>query len=181
MNHMQDNELLHGCLKHDRNAQRLLYQKYSGQMYSICLRYCRNEDMAKEALQTGFIKVYKYLETFRNDCPLGGWIRKIIVRAALDQLGLEKKRQSLFISDDHLTGHEFAFEWQETMTYDELLKLIGTIPEGYKLVFCMYVLDDMSHAEIAQALGIEESTSRSQLKKARNYIQKLMNDYKFIQ
>lgn len=178
---MQDNELIKGCLQQDRNAQRMLYDKYSGQMYSICLRYCREQVMAKEALQNGFIKVFQYLKTYRNDCPLGGWIRKIIIRAALDQLGIEKKRSLLFSSVELSNDIDSAVEWHEKMTYDELLKLINSIPEGYKLVFCMYVLDDMSHAEIARELGIEESTSRSQLKKARNYIQKLMLDLKFIQ
>jgi len=172
---MNDQQLVSACLKHDRNSQKQLYEKYSGQMYSVCLRYCKDEHHAQEALQNGFIKVFSNLDAYRNDGPLAAWIRRIVVRAAIDQLDIAKRYKSIFSSIEmQQLASDHYMDWHETMTYDELLKLINTIPEGYKLVFSMFVLDDMSHAEIAEALGIEETTSRTQLKKARNYIKKLM-------
>ena len=149
-------------------------------MYSICLRYCADEHQAQDALQNGFIRVFRKLSKYRNDGPLGAWIRKIIVRASIDQIELMKRHQSIFsnVELDSISDH--FIEWQDDMTYYQLIKLIGNLPEGYKTVFNMYVLDDLSHAEIAEILKITESTSRSQLKKARTMIQKQMLEKNYI-
>lgn len=149
-------------------------------MYSICLRYCSDDHQAQEALQNGFIRVFRNLNKYRFDGPLGAWIRKIIIRSAIDQIGLNKKYQSLFtdVEVDSITDQ--GVEWSDDMTYNQILKIVDNLPPGYKMVFTMYVLDDMSHAEIADILHITESTSRSQLKKARSLIKKQMLEKNYI-
>lgn len=177
---MEEQTLISNCLKGDNLSQRLLYDKYSGQMYSICLRYCSDDHQAQDALQNGFIRVFRNLNKYRFDGPLGAWIRKIIIRSAIDQIGLNKKYQSLFTDVELDSITDQGVEWSDDMTYNQILKLVDNLPPGYKMVFTMYVLDDMSHAEIAEILHITESTSRSQLKKARSLIKKQMLEKNYI-
>ncbi|MBK9025842.1 MAG: sigma-70 family RNA polymerase sigma factor [Saprospiraceae bacterium] len=160
-------------MKHDRNSQRLLYDRFSGQMYSICLRYCRDEFDAQESLQNGFIKVFKNLQAFKGESALYSWIKTIIIRSALDQIKKKKKDDELFVRDE-IVSDQVGGEDPESMTYEEMLKIVQMMPLGYKTIFNMAVIDDMSHLEISNVLGITESTSRSQLMKARNYLKKQM-------
>lgn len=177
---MEDQKLISACINGDSKSQKQLYDTYSGQMYSICLRYCPDQHSAQDALQNGFIKVFKNLDKYRNDGALGAWIRKIIVRASIDQLDLQKKHRTLFTTDEVESHTDIIEDWHESMTYDELLKLINKLPLGYKMVFTMYVLDDLSHAEIAESLKITESTSRTQLKKARTLIKKQLLEKNYL-
>jgi len=171
---LTDIQLIKACLQQDQSSQKLLFDRYSGQMYPICLRYCRNTPEAQDALLIGFTKVFKSLESFKLEGPLGGWIRKIIVRTCIDLLRAKKKLNIIPI--DTLGAHDPGFEYHEQMTYDEMIRIVDQMPEGYRLVFSMSVIDEMPHAEIAAALGIGESTSRTQLVKARKYLQtRIMN------
>lgn len=146
-------------------------------MYAVCSRYCRDQYDAQEAFQKGFIKVFEHIKEFRFNGSFEGWIRKIMIRSALNQLKTKKT-----ISFEEIEEvDKVKVEIHENMTYQSLVKLIQKLPEGYAVVFSMYVLDEMSHFEIAQILQISESTSRSQLSKARkllrNYIDKEINLY----
>lgn len=170
---MEDSKLITQCLKHDRNSQKLLYDRFSGQMYSICLRYCRDEFDAQESLQNGFIKVFKNLQAFKGESALYSWIKTIIIRSALDQIKKKKKDDELFVWDE-IVSDQVGGEDPESMTYEEMLKIVQMMPLGYKTIFNMAVIDDMSHLEISNVLGITESTSRSQLMKARNFLKKQM-------
>ena len=170
---MEDSKLITQCLKHDRTSQRLLYDRFSGQMYSICFRYCRDEFDAQESLQNGFIKVFKNLQAFKGESALYSWIKTIIIRSALDQIKKKKKDDELFVRDE-IVSDQVGGEDPESMTYEEMLKIVQMMPLGYKTIFNMAVIDDMSHLEISNVLGITESTSRSQLMKARNYLKKQM-------
>jgi len=142
-------------------------------MYSICLRYCRDEFDAQESLQNGFIKVFKNLQAFKGESALYSWIKTIIIRSALDQIKKKKKDDELFVRDE-IVSDQVGGEDPESMTYEEMLKIVQMMPLGYKTIFNMAVIDDMSHLEISNVLGITESTSRSQLMKARNYLKKQM-------
>jgi RNA polymerase sigma factor (sigma-70 family) len=170
---LEDSKLITKCLQHDRTSQRLLYDRFSGQMYSICLRYCRDEFDAQESLQNGFIKVFKNLASFKGDSALYSWIKTIIIRSALDQIRRRKKDEELFIRDEG-GSEQVGEEDIEIMTYEEMLKIVQLMPMGYKTIFNMVVVDEMSHLEISNTLGITESTSRTQLMKARNFLKKQM-------
>lgn len=175
---MNEATLIQHCLEGDLKSQKQLYDLYSGQMYSICLRYCREEWLAQEALQNGFIQVFRHLGGFRQEGPLGAWIRKIIVRNSIRVLQREHQHALQFETGSNAVEWAGVEQPQENMTYERMLKYLDVLPEGYRMVFSMYVLDDLSHAEIASALQITESTSRSQLKKARHYLMGLFNNEK---
>jgi len=171
---LNDNELIQACLKHDKLSQKALYDKYRRQMYNICLRYCRTEPDAKEALQNGFIRVFNNLNRYRFDAPLEIWVRKIMVRTSIDQIKKNKKYYLRFDALETAEGSVYNDQMVDESDYDEILKAIEEMPEGYRLVFTLYVIDDMSHAEISEILQIAESTSRSQLTKARNYLKEIV-------
>lgn len=167
---MTEKELIQGCIKHDRTCQKLLFDKFSGKFMTICLRYANCQDEAEDMMQEGFIAIFKNIVNFKYDGPFEGWLCKIIVHASLRVL--RKKRVSMVSEQD--------VDWQfvsidtynyANLTETELLKLINDLPTGYKLVFNLHVIEGYSHEEIAALLGIETSTSRSQLAKARKLLQ----------
>lgn len=163
---MEYDEVIKGCIDNDRVSQKSLYKIFREQMYAICFRYCRNEYDAQEALQKGFIRIFQHIKDYRFDGSFEGWVRKIMIRSALNQI--KSKRTISFDEVKETDG--FIVEANENMTYESLLRLIDRLPEGYAMVFGMYVLDDLSHAEIARILGVTESTSRSQLTKAKKLL-----------
>lgn len=172
---MTDHQLKKACAKGDRKAQQYLYDQYSGQMYSICLRYCKDGSSAAEALQIGFIKVFRNIGKYAGEGSLGAWIRRIIINACLDQIKLDKRY--LTEEMDSTAFAEYTYEvdhYFDDFNYQQLLRLLDQLPVGYKLVFSMNVLDEMSHAEIAAVFQISVNTSRSQLLKARRMMQELI-------
>ena len=178
---MTDEKLIEGCQRNDRQSQKDLYDNYSRQMYSICLRYCHDQASATDALQEGFIKVYKYIQSYNNTGNIYNWIKKIIVRACLDQIKKEKVHFSLDIENVNPIDHKYELDINfDDYTYKKILQILECIPPGYKLIFSMYVLDEMSHTEIASMLDITESTSRTQLYKARKLIKKNLLEYSIV-
>ncbi len=171
---MEDRKLIEACLAQDRKAQKQLYDRYSGQMYSLCLRYCKNEQDAQDALQKGFINVFTYLHMFRNEGTLDSWIRKIMVRASLEQLQMNSKHKSHGPVETEIESNGTDYI-KEKMTYEQMIKWLDLLPPGYRNIFSMYVLDDFSHGEIAKILGITESTSRTQFFKARKFLQEKLS------
>lgn len=179
---MTDHQIILGCLAKDRKSQKALYDSYSGQMYSICLRYLPYASDATEALQRGFIKVFDKLDSYNHKGALGAWIRSIIVRTAIDVIK-ERKKLSFQDIDDIELADESSIEYTtetSNLDFQNLMNLLSGMPEGYRLVFTLFVLDDMSHAEIASMLDTSVATSRSQLHKARKWLQESFK-YKYGQ
>ena len=173
---MTDHQLKKACAKGDRKAQQFLYDQYSGQMYSICLRYCKDGASAADALQVGFLKVLRSISKYDEKGPLGAWVRRIVINACLDQIKLDKK----FFTEEIQSANEYEatvvnMDNFDDFNYKRLLSLLAKLPEGYRVIFSMNILDEMSHAEISKALNISVSTSRTQLLKARRLLQKLVN------
>jgi RNA polymerase sigma factor (sigma-70 family) len=166
---LTDRQLIQSCLQNDRQSQKLLYEQFSEQMYAICFRYCRDEYKAKEALQNGFIRVFNNLKSFNTDMSLGAWMRTIMINSSLDELNRNKKTENI---EDNKFINQLSEPnlIDEKMTAEEMMSLVNEMPEGYRTVFNMFIIDDLSHLEIGQLLGIAEATSRSQLSKARNYL-----------
>ena len=145
-------------------------------MYNVCLRYHSDADLAKEAMQRGFIKVFSNLHKYKSIGNLGGWIRTIVVRTAIDLIKERKKLQFEDI-DSVADVHNDWNESEETSSHidnQSLLGLLSELPIGYKTVFTMYVIDEIKHQEIATLLNISISTSRSQLHKARKMLQSMI-------
>lgn len=174
MKYRSDEEILLGCLHGDRKSQAELYQKYAGRMMSLCQRYTRNRSEAEDVFHEAFIKVFNNLHHFKLQNSLEGWIRRIMVNTAINHYQKHKKH---FQQSDIESVHE-TFSEEPTilsaMSNDELMELVGALPPGYKMVFNLAVIEGYAHKEIAEILGISEGTSKSQLAKAKIYLQKLI-------
>lgn len=172
---MTEKQIISGCIDGDRAIQKKLYDMYSGQMYSICLRYCKNPAAAADALQNGFIKVFQKIQDYRGEGSLAGWIRRVVINCALNEIRVHKRTFTEEITP--FIGLELSEEMDiqfEQFDYDRIISYLDRLPEGYRMVFSMVVLDELSHKEISEALNITEATSRSQLLRARNQLQALI-------
>jgi RNA polymerase sigma factor (sigma-70 family) len=168
---LTERDLIKGCLQEDRHCQEVLFQRYAGKMLTVCRRYARHELEAEDLLQDAFIKVYDNLEKFKFKGSFEGWIRRIVINTALknyQKSSYKKERIGLESYDDRPIDPDAVAHLQE----EELLKLIHQLPDGYRMVFNLYVIEGFSHKEIAEIMEIGESTSRSQLVKARNMLKK---------
>ena len=168
---MNEKEIISGCLKENRTCQKALYERYSGKMYALCLRYARHRLEAEDILQEGFIRVFEKLHTFKGLGSLESWIRRIMINMAIKNYRkLNFNIEQLGLEDYQIRG--VAPDVYSSLSIDELMNLISELPEGYRIVFNLFVIEGYPHREIAEMLGIKESTSRSQLAKARRLIVK---------
>lgn len=175
---MTTEEIIKGCRSQDLRAQRLLYQNYSKRLYPICLRYCKDEQSASSALHSGFLKIYKNISSLDNPDRLLAWMNRIIIHASIDQLKADKKFAFVEIQEEHFAT-AVKMEVDQSVN-DKYLPLLRLLPEGYRLVFNMRILEELSHKEIAKILGIQESTSRSQLLKARKMLKKIIDQKRVL-
>ena len=174
LDHLTERELVQGCLDEDRRCQELLYARYARRMYAVCLRYARHELEAQDLMQEGFIRVYDKLRDFRRQGSLEGWVRRIMVHTAINHYRRKAFQQERF-GLEKLPEEPVDSTAIEQMGEQELLKLVSELPDGYRTVFNLYAIDGFDHAEIATMLGCGESTSRSQLAKARRMLQVRLN------
>jgi RNA polymerase sigma-70 factor (ECF subfamily) len=170
--HLPTNEkkLVKQCCRGKSSAQQELYQRFGGQMLSVCRRYTKSVEDAEEVLSNGFIKVFSKIDQYKGEGALGGWIRTIMVREALNFIRYQK---NIFIeveNEDYQAefGHQ---EELEALEAQHLLLLIDELPTGYKTVFNLYAIEGYNHREIGALLGVSENTSKSQLSKARKQLQ----------
>jgi RNA polymerase sigma factor (sigma-70 family) len=166
-----ESDLLRGCLNGDRRAQESLYKQYSGKMYAVCLRYAKDADEAQDILQEGFIKVFNSLEKFRNEGSFEGWIRRIFVNTSIEQYRKAHNKQH-FVDSEELEVEDKAITAMSKLAEKDVIMLIQQLSPGYRQVFNMYVIEGFSHKEIADVLGINEGTSKSQLARAKQMLQK---------
>jgi len=167
-------ELINRCLKNDRKAQRALYERFGPKMKMICLRYLIDKEMAEDALNRGFLKVFTKLDSFTGTGNFEGWMRKIFVNECLDANKVHKPSYSIaeetFLHDDAFNMTESKHET------DYILRIIDSLPLGYKTVFNMVEIDGYNHKEVGEQLQITESASRSQLAKATNILRKKLSN-----
>lgn len=170
---MTETELIAGCQQADSKAQKLLYERFAGQMYGVCLRYLKNQMDAEEALLNGFMKIYQHIGRFEGKGSLEGWVRRIMVNEALIFLR-KKEPMHLAIEDSavQLAGMGAA---DHDIAEGELMELLRSLPAGYRAVFNLYAIEGYSHKEIAEMLDITEGTSKSQLSKARAMLQRRLS------
>lgn len=163
--------LVAACRKGDRRAQKVLFDRLSPKMFSVCLRYMGDRESAEDILQEGFVTLFSKLDSYSGEGSFEGWSRKIFINTALMDL---RKKDALRMSGDLEEAYNLAGEGStqiQDIGYKELMSLIGALPAGYRTVFNMSVVEGYSHREIAQELGISEATSRSQLQRARMILQ----------
>ena len=170
---MTEDELIRGCIKEEAACQKEVFNRYAGRMLGLCNRYARNSADAEDILQDAFIKIFDKIHQFKFEGSFEGWIRRIMVNTALKKYTLrryEKEISGYEISDRGEIGQEPAAYTH--LNRKELLALINSLPDGYRMIFNLYVIEGYQHEEIAEMLGIQPGTSRSQLVKARLMLQK---------
>lgn len=186
---MEDKEhlklIVGACLRGERKSQEAFFKQFYGKMLAVSYRYISDKDAAQDVLQDGFIKVFDKLGGFDFSGSLEGWIRRIIVNTAID--AIRKSKKNPFLSDQDT---DFKQEAVDEMVENEKLELstlkaevameaISNLSPAYRTVFNLYVLEDFSHKEISEMLGINEGTSKSNLSKAKMNLQRILKD-KFI-
>jgi len=165
--------LLNQCIENQPAAQKKLFDILAPRMYAICLRYAQNEDTAKDVLQEGFIRLFANIDKFQNKGSLEGYFKRIFINTSLE---FYKKNQKHKILDNIDNVYHLSVE-PETLSLlkkADLMKLIQSLPHGYKTVFNLFVVDGLSHEEISKELNISANTSKSQLFKARQQLQSLI-------
>ena len=173
-NHIpSENDLIKGCIKGDAQMQRLLYQRFSAMMYTVCLRYSENTDDANDVLQEGFIKVYKSLSKFRREGSFEGWVRRIFINTSIEHYRKKVKLYNVTEVQEN-TIEDDSLDALDSLATKDVLNIINELSPGYKQVFNMHVIEGYSHKEIAELLGITEGTSKSQLARAKSVLKKII-------
>lgn len=171
---IEDN-IINACKCGDAHAQKLLYNRYAPTMFGICLRYASDYHTAEDILQDGFVKVFNNIKRFRNEGSFEGWVKRIFVNTAIEYY--RKAARSFRFSPLSVVIEKSFNDVQFTsLERDELLKLIQQLPDGYRLVFNLYVIEGYTHDEISKQLNINLGTSKSQLARAKKYLRKLINN-----
>lgn len=173
-----EQHLIQGCIAGDRNFQTKLYDLYAPKMLGVCLRYSKSREEAEDVLHEGFLRVFTYIKKFKGTGSFEGWIKKIMVNCALFRYRNKSCLQPVTGRDtlhhDAISDTDIA----SNLDAKELLSLIQALPAGYRLVFNLYVFEGYKHREIAEALGIAEGTSKSNLFDARSLLQKALTPKK---
>jgi RNA polymerase sigma-70 factor (ECF subfamily) len=166
--HTSQASLIKKAIKQNREAQQLLFDQYSPKMLGVCRQYVKDNHHAEDLLLTGFLKVFTNLHKFKNEGSFEGWIRRIMINTCISYL---RKKNPIQLTDEDYVFNDDATDSLENTTVEDIQKLIDGLPEGYKIVFNLFAIEGFKHAEIAEKLGITVSTSKSQLFKARKWLQ----------
>lgn len=167
---MTENDIIKGCIKGKADCQRMLFETYARKMMSVCLRYVVNYHDAEDILQEAFIKVFAHIHQFKFEGSFEGWLRKIVVNTALKALQ-KKKLHFAEVNESTISLADADAGAPSNLQAEQLMKILNHLPDGYRIVFNLYVIEGYDHEEIAKMLNIQTSTSRSQLVKARKMLQ----------
>jgi RNA polymerase sigma factor (sigma-70 family) len=169
---IEEKSIVEGCMNQNRLAQKKLYEFFVRRMLVVCQRYTHDKDDAEDVLQDAFVKVFQQIHTFRFDCPLEQWIKRVVINTAISFLRKEKTWHE---------GREEITPWSEAIAdtettissiqYEQLLALIRSLPAGCQAVFNLYAIEGFEHKEIAELLKISEGTSKSQYHRAKQLLQ----------
>ncbi|WP_250433699.1 RNA polymerase sigma factor [Hanstruepera flava] len=168
-------QLIKKCSKNDTQAQSELYHLFSSKLFSVCLKYSRNYAEAEDNLQDAFLTIFSKIAQYRDKGSFEGWLKRITINTALQRY----RSQGVFeiVNEDFIEDVELDID-DDDISIDFLLKIIQELPDRYRLIFNMYVLDGYSHNEIAEMLSISPGTSKSNLARARKILIEKIEDYK---
>jgi len=169
---VSEEQLIEGCKSKKRKARNKLYKLYANKLLGICLRYTRNKSEAEDVLHDAFIKIFTKIDQYSGKGSFEAWMKRIVSNTAIQHLRDNAKSRLIFDQKDIEEVHISSEQEDEIPRIEakELLKLIQELPDGYKIVFNMYVFEEMSHHDIAAELNISEGTSKSQLHRAKRFL-----------
>ena len=173
--------LIKQCQENRTSAQAELYNQFSAQLFSVCLRYADNYDDAQDIFQDGFIMIFHKINQFRFEGSFEGWLRRIMVNCCIEK---HRNKNYLYVINEELTPDESSDEEEdiepEEYSYDEILAFIRSLPDRYNQVFNLYAIEGYSHQQIAEMLQISVGTSKSNLSRAREKLKELIKKNKEI-
>ncbi|MFC2100299.1 RNA polymerase sigma factor [Bacteroidota bacterium] len=172
---LPEEELIKRCLDNDEKAQEMLYKCFATKMYAVCMRFARNNMNADDIFQEGFIRVFTNLKDYSFRGSLEGWIRRTMINTAINFYKKNLRYQDE-LNADYLTEQGVEESAIDKLSAEELLKLIQELPEGFRMVFNLYVIEGYNHKEIGIKLNISENTSKSQLARARKVLQRKVKE-----
>lgn len=163
-------ELIEQCKANDRKAQLMLYKQYCDGMYTVAMRFLKNPDDAEDVLQESFIKAFQKIHQFRGEVTFGAWLKKIVIHKSLDFIR-SKKEQFVELRENALPIVEDE-DWtiDDDIAVKEVRKAIDQLPDKYRPVVQLYLLEGYDHGEIAQILGLEETTCRTRLLRGKGHL-----------
>lgn len=175
---MSDRQIIDGCARHERKAQQELYNRYSRFLLGVCLRYATDKAEAEDILQDSFLKIFFNIKDFSGTGSFIGWLRKVAVNTAITHYHKNLKYRYHVDIDEYVSVEAGVTSFEEDFfTSEELYKVLNELPAGYRLVFNLYAVEGYKHKEIAEMLGIDTNTSKSQYSRAkaviRNKLEKL--------
>lgn len=173
----QEAQLIKALKNADPKAQRQLYDKYATRMLGVCMRYVGDRMTAEDILVEGFLKVFDKIEQFKSEGSFEGWIRRIMVNESLGYLRQTKRLREDPIIDEAQEIADPAALADELLEAGEMMQMIEKLPTGYRTVFNLYAIEGYAHSQIAEMLDITESTSKSQLHRARTLLQQLVTNW----
>lgn len=168
---MTEKELIEGCIREDRKCQRFLWDKYAPKLLSVSLRYCKSREDAEDVLMESYVKIFDKIGEFRGQSSLETWMRRVVVNTSINKLRGTRITDTID-SDSYEYG--YTDNGFDQMDAKQLLALLDKLPVGYRTVFNLFAIEGYSHKEIADEMGIDEGTSRSQLAKARKALQDMI-------
>lgn len=171
--HQDEQVLVQGCLREERWAQKKLYETYYPKMMGVCMRYAANREEARDVLNEGYIKVFNHLEKYNIGTSLEAWIKRIMVNTAIDYY----RRTSRHRNEDIDTAYNYNAEDEDAISHcsaEEIMSVIQKLSPSYRAVFNLFAIEGYNHKEISEMLDINESTSRSNLVKARVKLQRML-------
>ena len=172
---LSDADLLQGSIEGNREMQEVLYHRFSPKMYAVCLRYSGNSTDAQDLLQEGFIKVFKNLGKYRGEGSFEGWMRRIFLNTSIEHY--RKKVNMLSVTEtQEVTIEDREWNILDNLAEKDIISMIHELSPGYRVVFNMHVIEGYSHKEIADILGINEGTSKSQLARAKGVLKKMVEN-----
>ncbi len=180
---ISEEKIVEGCLAGKRKAYNVLYKRYASKMLGLCMRYSKSFPEAEDVLQEGFIKVFKNIDNFRRQGSLEGWIKRIMINTAIDNYqsslkyyfhsDIDEIVETKILDGDRIRDDELQLE---KISKEKLMVLIQELPDGYRMVFNLFAIEGFSHRKIAGMLYISESTSKTQLLKARRRLKKQLKE-----
>jgi len=165
---MSDQQIIEGCANHERKAQQVLYDKYSRFLLGVCLRYAVDKAEAEDILQDSFLKIFASVKDFSGTGSFIGWMRKIAVNTAITHYHKNLKYRYHVDIEEYVSTETGVTSFEEDFfTSEELYKVLNELPTGYRMVFNLYAVEGYKHKEIAEILGVDTNTSKSQYSRAK--------------